>query len=380
MPRYVNPEILSWARERAGFTIDMIAKSMKKDPAEVASWESGTVVPSYSVLERLAQKLFKVPVAVFYFPEPPDIEDPMNSFRRLPEYELMRFSPDTLGKIRLLQAFKESLVELDAARLVSRRVINDIKPSIEDNLVQLSERVRDYVGVSLAQQIQTASAESAVKLWRHALEVCGIFTFKDSLKDSFVSGFCIIDPQYPVIMINNSTAFSRQLFTLIHETAHILYQVNGVTDESEEYFAYLEQDERNIEIRCNALAGEILVPRRDFSRDAILIQIEGVKAIPSLAEKYSVSREVILRRLLDLGLVSRDYYRQRAAEFAEDYRRATPRRPGGNYYLTKMAYLGEGFTGITYQHLRAGRISPQEAANHLNINARNLAKFERYLR
>jgi hypothetical protein len=42
--------------------------------------------------------------------------------------------------------------------------------------------------------------------------------------------------------------------------------------------------------------------------------------------------------------------------------------------------LGEGFAGITFQLLRAGRISPQEAANHLNINARNLAKFERYLR
>lgn len=98
----------------------------------------------------------------------------------------MRFSHDTLLKIRLLQAYQESLVELLEPYAAAKRIIDDVKPSIDDNLTQLAPLIRDYVGVSFSKKVESPSADSAFKLWRHALEVCGVYTFKDSLKDSFI--------------------------------------------------------------------------------------------------------------------------------------------------------------------------------------------------
>ena len=81
----VNQVVLKWARERVGLTIPALAVLLKIKADTIDAWESGHARPSYSVLERLAYRFFKIPVAVFYFPEPPDIPDPVKQFRRLPE-------------------------------------------------------------------------------------------------------------------------------------------------------------------------------------------------------------------------------------------------------------------------------------------------------
>ena len=102
----VNPKMITWARERSGLSVGKLASLLHKKEDEIVSWEVGTKTPSYSVLEDLAYRHFKVPIAIFFFPEPPTIEDPKSIFRRLPEYELERFSSDTLHMIRLGQTIR----------------------------------------------------------------------------------------------------------------------------------------------------------------------------------------------------------------------------------------------------------------------------------
>jgi transcriptional regulator with XRE-family HTH domain len=112
MSAHVNPKIITWARERNGLSIDDLAKRMKTSPEQVRKWESGQAKISYASLEALAYKHFKIPLALFYFPAPPDLDDPKKTFRRLPDFELKRLSPHTLQMIRVGQAYQESLVEL----------------------------------------------------------------------------------------------------------------------------------------------------------------------------------------------------------------------------------------------------------------------------
>ena len=52
---------------------------------------------------------------------------------------------------------------------------------------------------------------------------------------------------------------------------------------------------------------------------------------------------------------------------------------GGNWYLTKLSYLGEGFTRIAFESYRQGRVTKDELAGHLNVKARNLESFERQI-
>jgi Zn-dependent peptidase ImmA (M78 family)/transcriptional regulator with XRE-family HTH domain len=374
----INPQILIWARERCRFSVEDIARSLGRDSDSIRQWESGEAFPSYTTLETLAYGYYKIPLAVFFFPEPPDIDDPAAKFRRLPDYELERLSSDTRQKILIAQAYQESLKELLQKPVASHLIWHEIKISIP-SIPETASIVRNYLGMSLEQQFSFRKGDEAFKAWRNAIEQCGIYTFKDSFTDRFVSGFCLYHDEFPVIMVNNSNSFSRQIFTLLHELGHILLGVNGITDVDEDYFNFMNNGDRSLEIACNRFAAEVLVPSSSFLKDIAAFEAAGQEIISELAKKYSVSREVILRRLLDFGAIDQAYYTSKAVEWNNDYLRQSRGTAGGNWYLTKLSYLGEGFTRLAFENYRQGRISKPELAEHLNVKARNLERFESHI-
>ena len=62
-----QPSVLRWARESQGYSIEEVASRLKRDPSEVAAWETGAESPTYVQLETLAYKIYKRPLAVFFF-------------------------------------------------------------------------------------------------------------------------------------------------------------------------------------------------------------------------------------------------------------------------------------------------------------------------
>lgn len=373
-----NPEMLEWARKRSGFTLEDLASKMDRDVDELHMWENGESSPPYGALEDMAYKHFKVPLAIFFFPSPPDIDDPVGKFRRLPDYELERFSPDTIQKIRLAQSYQGSLEELLADNPPERMIHQDLDPT-KYSLDVFAEKVRKYLGITIFEQFSFRSTDQAFKAWRHAMENSGVFTFKDSFNDRFLSGFCLVHDEFPIIMVNNSNSFTRQIFTLIHELGHILYGVNGITDINEDYVNFLKGRERRIEVQCNQFAAEVLVPSKHFKREIPFFEEKGEEAIPELADKYSVSREVILRTLVNFGLIDNEYYTDQSEKWNKEYLRSKEGPPGGNWYLTKIAYLGEGFSQTVLNNYHQGKFDSTILANHLNIKAKNIKKFEAYL-
>jgi len=137
--------------------------------------------------------------------------------------------------------------------------------------------------------------------------------------------------------------------------------------------------ERELEITCSAFAAELLVPSDDFQKDIQLIEDFTPDVVSEISNKYCVSREVILRKLLDYGHVSQEYYVAKASEWNTDYLRFNYKDKGGNWYLTRLAYLGEGFTRLALDTYHQGRISKEELGYHLNINSKNIDTLETYL-
>jgi len=377
MTANINPKIITWARERNGLTVEELAASVRKKPEDIRKWESGQTSPSYTSLEDLAYRCFHIPLAVFFFPEPPPIDDPVNKFRRLPDYEFSRLSSDTLQLIRMSQGYQESLGELISVPS-ERQIFKDLT---SNNLgpYELAEKVRKYLGITLGRQFKFTEMDTAFKAWRHAIENAGIFTFKNSFKDKFISGFCLLHQQFPIVVINNSNSFTRQIFTLIHELGHIIYGIHGITDIDETYFNHMDTSEKTLEIKCNQFAGEVLVPSNVFKKEISVFNIVGPEIIHQLAEKYSVSREVILRKFLDFNLVSKEYYEQKSAEWNYEYLRAKGGKQGGDWYYTTLSYLGEGFARLAYENYYQGRLTKEQLAYHLNINAKNLDTLQAYL-
>lgn len=374
----VNPEILTWARTRIGLSIHNVACILKVEPDLVEAWEAGSDYPSYTTAENLAYRVYKLPLAVLFFPYPPEIDDPVKKFRRLPEYELTKFSADTFHKIHLAQSYQDSLLDMSPAIGIEKKLTNHIKG---EGLaaVTLAKKARTFIGLPLEEQFAFKSADSAFKAWRRKIELTGIYTFKDTFSDEFISGLSLYHPEFPVILINNSTSFTRQIFTLAHELGHILYGLDGVTDTDEAYIDLLNSREKSLEIKCNAFAAELLVPTNSIQADAAQIGDPTISDLKRIAEKYCVSREVIARKLLDSGKISASKYSSFREALLQDYKRSHGKSSGGNYYLTKLSYLGEGFARTAFEVHRKGQFSQQDLCVHLNVKAKHLSKLQRYL-
>lgn len=375
----MNHEVLKWAIGRAGHSPETVAEKLKTDPAEVLAWCTGVDTPSYPVLERLAYTVLRIPLAVFYLPSPPRIPDPTTKFRRLAPYDSLHLTPDTRRLIREAYGYQLSLKEfyrhLDTPPKLWRQIQpRGLSPS------QIATHIRRELDITVEEQQDQSSNDAAFKWWRRRLEGRGVFTFKESFDDIYISGLSLLDPEFPVVLVNNSTPFTRQIFTLAHEVAHIILGVDGVTDLDERYMPTLGDEDRRLEIRCNAIAAEILVPSQAFRDDAGTFDPDDPDAIPRMATKYRVSREVILRRLKDADVLPHDEYERLLAEWRRGFTKRGSDSSGGNYYLTKLAYLGEGFTRLAFVSHLAGRINRIQLADHLNVKVRNLDKLQRHVR
>ncbi|MDZ4064905.1 MAG: DNA-binding protein, partial [Coriobacteriia bacterium] len=93
------------------------------------------------------------------------------------------------------------------------------------------------------------------------------------------------------------------------------------------------------------------------------------------ANRYKVSRETVLRRLLDRGLVTQALYRERAATWAGDTRRGGE-GTGGDYYSTQAAYLGRSYLELAFSRYRAGLVTVSDLAEHLGVKAKYIGKLE----
>src|SRR5688572_992289 len=118
----VSARVLRWARERAGFSIDDVAELTRRSAEELEAWEAGLQHPTFRQLERLGT-IYKRPVAVFFFPEPPREPEIRSEFRTLPAPELEKLAPDTRFAIREARAYQPSLRELSGARNPAERLI-----------------------------------------------------------------------------------------------------------------------------------------------------------------------------------------------------------------------------------------------------------------
>ena len=186
--------------------------------------------------------------------------------------------------------------------------------------------------------------------------------------------FVLVHEQFPVIYLNNSRSAVRQIFSLFHELAHLLLGENGIT-------RGINPVGERIEVFCNQFAGEFLVPSSDLEtrfNDSFYDEA----AIEELAGYYKVSRPVILLRLVNRGILTQDDYRQKTAQWTEEYEshlegKVESKSSGdGNYYNTRAVYLGYRFMELAFSKYHQGQCSMEELADHLNIKVKNLSRLE----
>jgi Zn-dependent peptidase ImmA (M78 family) len=366
----ITPAVVQWARERAGYSMDDAVRHFKK----IAAWESGEALPTYAQVEQMAER-FKIPVAVFFFPKSPEVTQIDQSFRTLTAEDFAAIPRTVRLFLRRGQAMQLNLAELNDSKNPAGRVISrDLKPSTSTSLDKIAAQVREYLGVSIDEQAGWKSVDEALENWREVFATkAGVYVFKDAFRAPNYFGFCLYDDEFPVIYINNSSAKSRQIFTLFHELGHLLFHTSGIDMLDDRFIAHLSGTQQKVEVICNGLAARVLAPD-----DVLDKMITGAKIgrplAAQLAAYFSVSREVIYRKLLDRGLIDTAEYGAAVDEWAAQMK-GKDDESAGNYYNSQRAYLGQRYIDLAFTRYYQHRFDRRQLAEYLNLKPKNLPTF-----
>jgi len=245
--------------------------------------------------------------------------------------------------------------------------------SVDDPVSFTARQVRGFLGVSLADQIQWPDSGTALKSWRTAFYDAGVTVFKDAFRARGYAGFSLFDEEFPVIYLNNSNAKAKQISTLFYELAHLLFHTSGI-DKDVPFRQPFPADMHRIETICDCLASAILLPEEPLSREISTCPADKTLA-ENLAQKFSVSKVMVFRRFRYLGLVTDaafdDALHKWDSQIVNDKGGV-----GGNYYHTKIAYLGKEYTTLAFKRFYQDRIDEEELADYLAIKPKHLDKLE----
>lgn len=371
----VNPDMLIWARGATGTTL---AEAQSKFGEEkIAAWETGEASPTYAELKKIGD-YYRKPIAVFFFPEPPEYKSIPASCRTLPGDSAHVFNRQITKIVDWTRAMQLNLYELYDQNNPANQCLAGISFDFSDITVTAAQ-LRESMGADLVAQKNLKTRSDAFEFWREHFHKLGIYVFKQAFKDDSVSGLCIYDSKFPVICVNNSTAHARQVFTLFHEIYHLIHQTSGVDFRNDNIPIDMQIDS-NIEWMCNRFAGAFLVPDNDF-RQVTWNRVISDEAIQNWSDKYSVSRDVILFRLFDLNRISFDQLQAKREEFKQDYFRSGAidaegkKKGGGNYYATQATYIGTQYLTAAFGSYYSKRISVTQLSQYLGMKIPNISKL-----
>jgi Zn-dependent peptidase ImmA (M78 family) len=335
----VKPELLRWARERAGIGLGALAERFP----QLDAWERGEARPTLRQVERFAKATY-TPVGFLFLPEPPVERVPIPDFRTVGGKRIDRPSPDLLDTIYICQQRQEWY--RDFARSVGeepRAFVGSI--NITSDVEKIAKTIRHALGFDLEQRLRIPTWSGALRLFIEQADALGILVMSSGVvlnnnrrhldPDEF-RGFAISDEFAPLVFLNGADTRAAQMFTLAHELVHIWIGQSALSDTQASRLP-----EHEVERWCNQVAAELLVPlavlREEYRRHSELRE-----ETDRLARRFKVSTLVILRRIHDAGGLTREQFWQAYTEELERLR-MIPKGSGGDFYLTQAARVSKRF-------------------------------------
>lgn len=293
----IGADMITWAINRAGFELQEFSALVPR----VQEWIDGTKKPTVKQLETFSKKVH-LPFGYLFLPEPPKEKLPI-PFYRTNNTPAEKVSVNVYDTILLMQQRQDWLKdylkenEFEALSFVGKY----------QNRLNVQEIVAD-IRRTLA---LNESWASNFRTWQDALdhlvnviEDRGIITVFNGVVENNghrkilvdeCRGFVLVDKMAPFMFVNNSDGKAAQMFTIVHELAHVWTGKSAGFD-----FRKLQPANDPNELICDKVAAEFLVPENTFNK--IWRKDPSIK----YASRYfKVSEIVIARRALDTGMITK---------------------------------------------------------------------------
>jgi Zn-dependent peptidase ImmA (M78 family)/DNA-binding XRE family transcriptional regulator len=376
---FINPNLITWARETAGMSIGELSHRLCIDNSTLVQWEEGSSAPSIPQLRKIAEKC-KRALACFYLDTPPPLLTKPKDFRRVHgPTEFIRQSELLIEIRNLLFRRTKAIALIREMGLETPKFehTSDIKQNPED----VGKVIRRILGVS---NFKATNEYEAFNQWKMSIEKLGVLVFN-------LSGFSILefrglsvsDFPLPIIAINSKDYPRPKIFSLAHELTHLLIRQSSICNFEENESD--NTDEQKVEVFCNMVAGATLLPM-----DVVTLHYEKnnpktIQDIESLVKRISssfyVSQEVVWRRLLIGGFITRDVYESKREELLEIYRTnlRTPKNMVVAYSAKILNKVGVPYAKIVFQGYAREKIGVRDVADYLGTKIKHLPKIREAL-
>ena len=362
----VSANVLRWA-------IDYSRREdvLRRNYPQLVGWLDGTVWPTVSELREFARDA-RVAEYVLRSDMIPAMDLGLPDMRTVGNEGVTSPSPDLFDTVHLCLIRQEWLG--DYARNSGWLPVEFVgSANIADDPADVAERLRAKLGVDDARRASRSRQDFRRALIRQA-EDCGVFVMVNGivgnnthrkLDPAEFRGFASHDEYAPMVFVNGSDSPGAQVFTLAHEIAHLWLGESALSDP-----ASVATVSHPSEVWCNAVAARCLVPS-----DTLADSMRGgspLAQVADLAMEYKVSRQVILRRLLDEGMIDRSAFESElSAALDVQHNALLDQEEGGtpSFYRVVLNRVGRRFARPLYWSTKAGATNYRDAFELLGISS-----------
>lgn len=364
----INPDNLTWARERAQLSIAALAQKIRVKDENVQAWEKGDKKPTFKQARNVADSTY-VPFGYLFLPQTPLEKLSIPDLRTVDGLHTIQPSARLLKVIEIMTArqqwFKDYLTEQGVFK-------NDVVGQFN-----LDSKVIDIVyDMKLRMGLEELPSKGNWQEYERELvkriENIGVMVmrqgdlghFTQSLSVEEFRGFAMCDAQAPLIFINTADAPSAKLFTLIHELAHIWLGQSGISD-GKPNAHYRE------EVLCNAVAAEFLVPELLFCQHWQEFA-DWRDNLPVLERMFHVSSYVLARRALTVGFINEQQYHQYVMYLRKQWESREKQGGGPSYYMIRKSQVSDGFARAILSQALSGQMLLRDASGLLGVKPNKL--------
>ena len=387
---FITPSVIKWSRKKAHYSLEEAAKKISINSQKLEQWENGKSRPTMLQAQTMSQ-VYRRPLAAFYLPEPPKKDFSLLRDFRTVAGQSPEYSPPLVFLMRQIQErqiwLKEHLKDQGYKKLnfIGSGRLQSSPKTLSKNII------RTFWGSEQKYQeiLKNIRISTLLDKWLSRCEEEGVFISRTSnlnshniIKVEEARGFVISDPYAPFIFINSGDSKNAQLFTLLHELAHLWLNISGVSD----HFPSNNTQIKKSEFLCNQTAAEILMPEdkiKSFPKIKNLSKDRINEFIAEHSKKFKVSSLSLLVRLKSFSMINKSTFEVLKQQYETEYKnykaqekkRMKEAKGGPNANLLKIYANGKSFTKIVTFSYKEGLISGREASNLLDMKLNRMAKI-----
>ena len=345
----INKQIFSWAITRVGIS----EREAVEHYPHFMEWQNGEKFATVNQLKDFSHR-YHFPFGYFFLntiPSTPKTEIPF--FRSSDDYNALE-NENVNETVKILRERQEWLSEYLVDNGIEKNEALGLCKN-ENDIQKIINQIMDFFELESDWNLKRKNSDEALKYITNKLEEKNIVVTFNSVVNNNTSrtipvklcrGFCLIDEYVPFIFINSSDSKNAQLFSLIHEVAHVFISYTS---------GFGEHGTKSIvdakESLCDKVAANLLVPSE------LLLQNKN-KTNTELATLFKVSEVVILRRKLDSGLITQK-------DFFEKYNTLPQYKKtgsgGGDFYRTAELRISQKLLRCLTNAMYSRNITPLEA-------------------